>query len=201
MIKQCVVCEKKFSIKPSQVKIGEGKYCSRRCRCIKPIKKCLVCGNNFEDIKSVINKRKYCSRNCYNIGRNKKVLRQCLKCGRKFRVQRADIKRGHGKYCSINCARWKGGRNNTTEGYVLIYKPNHPNHNNGAYVLEHRFIIEQQIGRYLTQAERVHHLGEKDDNRPEKLMAFSSNSAHIRFEKNPNNVNQKEIIFDGRLLK
>jgi len=31
MIKKCKVCRRKFFTKPSRVKIGKGKYCSRKC--------------------------------------------------------------------------------------------------------------------------------------------------------------------------
>lgn len=49
--------------------------------------------------------------------------------------------------------------------------------------------------------EKVHHLDEiRNNNNPKNLMAFVSNSAHIRFHKNPNNVKPEEIIFDGRKL-
>ena len=86
------------------------------------------------------------------------------------------------------------------EGYVYIYKPNHPFAINN-YAREHRLVVEAQIGRYLKPAEKCHHLGEKDDNRPHMLMAFVNHSAHIRFHKNPDNVKPEEIIFDGRKLK
>ena len=66
---------------------------------------------------------------------------------------------------------------------------------------EHRLVVERHLGRSLTKkVEVVHHLGEKDDNRPQMLMAFTSNSAHLRFHHNPKNVKPKEIIFDGRKL-
>ena len=92
---------------------------------------------------------------------------------------------------------WKGGRYSNGCGYIFIHKPEHPFCDCRNYVFEHRLVIEEQIGRYLTPIEKVHHIGEKDDNRPHMLMAFVSQSAHIRFEKG-GNVNPEEIIFDGR---
>ena len=98
------------------------------------------------------------------------------------------------------CPAWKGGRR-TQNGYVFIYVPNHPFHNRHNVIQEHRIVVEQQIGRYLKPKERTHHLnGIKNDNRPRNLMAFTSESAHQRFHKNPNNVKPSEIIFDGRKL-
>ena len=95
---------------------------------------------------------------------------------------------------------YKGGKRNNSQGYIIILKPNHPFCNSQGYVREHRFVIEKQIGRYLKPQETPHHLGEKDDNRPKMLMAFSSQSAHLRFHKDPDSVKPSEIIFDGRHL-
>ena len=52
---------------------------------------------------------------------------------------------------------WKGGRT-TINGYWAIYMPDHPSAICGGYVLEHRYIMEQHIGRYLTYWEDVHHI-------------------------------------------
>ena len=95
---------------------------------------------------------------------------------------------------------WKNGKMKVNE-YIYILQPNHPFCNCQGYVFEHRLIIEQQIGRPLLPKEKCHHLNEiKDDNRSKNLMAFTNESAHQRFHKNPNNVKSKEIIFDGRKL-
>jgi len=97
---------------------------------------------------------------------------------------------------------WKGGKTKDKDGYIYIYKPKHPFHNNKNYVLKHRLVVEKHIGRYLLLKEQTHHLNENtSDNKPQNLMAFTSNSAHQRFHKNPNNVKPSEIIFDGRKLK
>ncbi len=103
------------------------------------------------------------------------------------------------QFSGINSPAWKGGKI-IKEGYVLIYQPNHPFviKPGCRYIYQHRLVVERQIGRYLLPTETVHHLGEKDDNHPKMLMAFINKSAHQRFEYNPNNVNPKEIIFDGR---
>jgi hypothetical protein len=105
-----------------------------------------------------------------------------------------------GNYKRENCPAWNGGKTKHTAGYVMIHSPNHPFRNHMNYVFEHRLVIEKQLGRYLKPEEIPHHLGDKTDNRPEMLMAFINNSAHMRFHRNPKNINPKEIIFDGRKL-
>jgi len=100
--------------------------------------------------------------------------------------------------------RFKGYRS-VDHGYVLVLRPGRVDtsgtRGNDAYIREHRLIIEQLIGRPLTLSEIGHHRnGIRDDNRPENLMAFTSESAHKRFEKG-GIVKPEEIIFDGRELR
>ncbi len=75
---------------------------------------------------------------------------------------------------------WKGGRNITKDGYVLVYRPDHPNARNNGYILEHRLVMAEEIGRPLTDEEVVHHInGIRDDNRLENLQLFESNAEHL----------------------
>lgn len=67
----------------------------------------------------------------------------------------------------------QGGRIKDSFGYVLLWKPGHPNAKAGrgkSYVYEHRFVMSEHLGRPLEKWEYVHHRnGIKDDNRIENL--------------------------------
>ncbi len=54
--------------------------------------------------------------------------------------------------------------------YFYAKVPNHPEATSNGYVLEHRVVMENHMGRLLTQDEVVHHENEnKKDNRIENL--------------------------------
>ncbi len=74
---------------------------------------------------------------------------------------------------------WKGGIKNHSAGYRYIWKPDHPACTKYGYVFEHRLIMEEYLGRYLTKDENIHHInGIKTDNRIENLQLCGNNSEH-----------------------
>jgi hypothetical protein len=78
-----------------------------------------------------------------------------------------------------NNHKWNGGEKNH-EGYKQLLIPEHPHAFGIGYVYEHRYIMEQHIGRFLKTKEHVHHInGNKLDNRIENLQLLSS-SEHTK---------------------
>lgn len=70
---------------------------------------------------------------------------------------------------------WKGGRTLNRGGYVWVRVerdgPFASMQNTGGYVLEHRLVVAQSLGRPLTPKETVHHInGARADNRLENLQ-------------------------------
>jgi hypothetical protein len=78
---------------------------------------------------------------------------------------------------------WCGGCRIDRDGYVLIYSPDHPHVRKNGTVLEHRFVMEEKLGRSLVEGELVHYKnGVKTDNNPENLEVFNTNADHLRSE-------------------
>ena len=102
-----------------------------------------------------------------------KNIHKCLTCGQEFSVHAYRTAKGEGKYCSVACSSiarrmekswaWKGGRF-FTKGYWWLTLPK------ARRFPEHRYIMEQTLGRELLQHERVYHInGIKSDNTPSNL--------------------------------
>jgi hypothetical protein len=77
---------------------------------------------------------------------------------------------------------WKGGRTEKT-GYTLMRVAGHPFADKRGYVKEHRYVVEQSIGRYLKRSEIVHHKNHnRKDNRIENLEVLTL-SQHMKLHK------------------
>lgn len=79
---------------------------------------------------------------------------------------------------------WNGGVK-MCKGYVLQFAPNHPSvlssKRKYPYVPQHRLVMENHLGRYLTDTEVVHHINEcRSDNRIENLQLMANQTDHNR---------------------
>lgn len=101
---------------------------------------------------------------------HKKIYKKCLSCDEEFRVFPRDLRRGKGKFCSQKCANEYNGKEKAiprqvrSNGYVYLKTYDHPNRTAQNLIAEHRVVVENEIGRYLTSKEVVHHIDENTQN-------------------------------------
>lgn len=166
------------------------KYCSIECRAAgmrmsRPT--CEMCGKTVNRPTA-----RFCSKECQAAslrGKPRTLFpKPCEMCGKTFQP----MKDGGKRFCSRACgskatglARRKPGGMVDPKGYILVRAPEHPMASRAGYVMEHRLVMAEHLGRNLTPREVVHHInGQKSDNRIENLVVMEK-SAHDRIPKPP----------------
>lgn len=125
---------------------------------------CATCKKRFKTAPS--KRSKYCSRKCYDISQ----------LGRKQSPETIQkrIRRGKNHY------NWKGGIQKSTQGYIMVYKPEHP-FASRKYIKRATLVMEKYLGRYLIPPELVHHKNNIfDDDRIENLQLCANKSEHVK---------------------
>jgi len=76
---------------------------------------------------------------------------------------------------------WKGELSTDKYGYVYRHCPGHPlAHKYDHKIRQHRLVMEEHLGRYLTRDEVVHHIDNNPSNNDiSNLELFESNAAHL----------------------
>lgn len=151
---------------------------------------CPVCGTIFWKTPAWTKKAKvtYCGSRCNGIVRG----REWAKHGHKGRTAWTDASKAsyREKMSGANNPAWKGGvtywrkhGNYPPIKYVRCPADFLPMARKDGYIMEHRLIVAQLLGRYLKRSEVVHHIDhDPTNNDPANLMLFSSNTAHKKYE-------------------
>lgn len=193
--KICPVCGKEF--KPLR---SDQKTCSRECggkAQRKRYKKCVVCEKEFIGKTS---QQQTCSHECAGVLRRGERILHCERCGKEIPYTGYNGRR----FCSKECRNAPLGSTYEKQmGYIMIkVGKEHPYTDRAGYIFQHRYVVEQQIRRYLGSHERVHHKnGEKSDNRPENLELWSvKDPAGQRLLDKAKNIVQKLPENERKLL-
>lgn len=171
------------------------KYCSQECYGLSRRRgesmTCVQCGNDFYQQLSK-SSQKYCSHSCATTARNlteqNPAYHRDVSGSNNPMYGKGMAGENNPMYGKTkeHAPRWKGGRQTRLDGYVLVIAAdNHPypadiKRSGTKYILEHRHVMEQHLGRYLLPTEVVHHKDENpSNNHIENLELFSSQSAHV----------------------
>lgn len=171
-IKKCPTCAEQFLTYPTK----SSDYCSTACY----RKVCKCCAIVFAP-RTV--RQAYCSEVC------KRGNAVCEQCKQQFVPNKKTL----GKFCSTTCHYESkcpiGTVRDAGSGYKIVKVPKGTPGTKRKYgpgghqwMLEHRWVMQQMLGRPLGAKENVHHInGKRDDNRPENLELWKrSQPAGVR---------------------
>ena len=171
-------------------------------------RKCVRCHKEFSRRKSIIKynekftktRDRFCTKKCAYLSAwmwKKGVWFNCLECGRRDYVSVSQKKYypSSGRFCTRSCRLkyyradpkrhpcYKENKKLDVAGYRIVRI-----HKNGRNmpVREHRYVMEQFLGRELGSQEIVHHVNhDKTDNRIQNLLIMNSREHHHLHSSSP----------------
>lgn len=166
LMAECLTCAEKFEVKPN----SSGKYCSMNCwysseECRTARKtKCQQC---YKIFYAPNKNSKFCSITCQGLARRTRP-RECRNCGKEIAVITKNV-----KFCSEEClregrivhAKDVGTKRMDKNGYCYIKVPENYPYDHLGWILEHRYVMQEKLGRKLIDNENVHHMdGNRENN-------------------------------------
>lgn len=164
-------------------------FCGAECRGLAgskprtlPDLTCQECGGTYRPATAkTLATSRYCSRTCKDAALTRpRAEAVCPTCGESFETYLNQHGQAVRKFCSHKCAtdrnvirgvgRKVNGRSVTmhVSGYLMVWAPGR------GRIMEHRYVMEQALGRELRSDEHVHHMNNiKMDNRLENLALLS----------------------------
>jgi len=138
-----------------------------------------------------------------------KIKTKCDVCSKEYFADRSNYERSKKHICGALSCRKKimeapEGTKKSKRGYgsnshILIKAPNHPGADRNGCIPEHRMIIENELGRFLSKEEVIHHIDMvKNNNKLDNLDLFKNNKEHFLCHGSLNNC-VKELISMGIL--
>jgi hypothetical protein len=152
---RCRQCESLFKTYPSRIKVGWGKYCSKKCQNKSQIGNCK-----------------------YWLGKKRPELNNTGAKETMFKKGSTPWNKGLVGFLSMEKnPSWRGGIRKDDRGYVRI------SIGNRKYRYEHRLVMDKELGRRLEKEEIVHHNDGIKNNNNVNNLSIMSNKEHMKLHR------------------
>lgn len=148
--------------------------------------------------------RVFCNQEHYGLFQRKRIQRTCGMCKKIFWVHACNARKGIGRTCSRKCHfkwqrirpritgpahhAWRGGTVSKDTGYRTLKI-------DGYRITEHRYVMEQFLGRKLNKSEVVHH---KDGNRLNNKLSnleLTNHSDHMKLHNEERRMKKRHGLY------